>query len=138
MTDFCVAKLETASTPVPPVSGPDVTEVAAPATVMSHSDINELKKQLDGKFEYEVTDSSVTITKYIGSAPNVEIPHGVTSIGDYAFEYCESLTSVTIPDSVTSIGWGVFSSCYDLTIYGKSGSEAERYAEKEGIKFQVR
>ena len=39
----------------------------------------------------------------------------VTSIGDYAFAYCDSLTSVTIPDSVTSIGSRAFQSCDSLT-----------------------
>lgn len=39
----------------------------------------------------------------------------VTSIGDYAFDYCTGLTSVTIPNSVTSIGDGAFSSCRGLT-----------------------
>ena len=39
----------------------------------------------------------------------------VTSIGDYAFEFCYGLTSVTIPNSVTSIGQRAFYSCYGLT-----------------------
>ena len=43
------------------------------------------------------------------------IPSSVTSIGDYAFEYCEGLTGVTIPSSVKSIGEGAFSSCIGLT-----------------------
>ena len=30
------------------------------------------------------------------------IPDGVTSIGDFAFMYCESLKSITIPENVTS------------------------------------
>ena len=45
----------------------------------------------------------------------IVIPEGVTSIGDYAFEYCRSLTSVTIPNSVTSIGEWAFSDCNGLT-----------------------
>ena len=43
------------------------------------------------------------------------IPDCVTSIGDYAFEYCNGFTSVTIPNSVTSIGEYVFYECRGLT-----------------------
>ena len=43
------------------------------------------------------------------------IPDSVTSIGDYAFRYCDSLTSVVIPNSVTTIGEGAFSGCSSLT-----------------------
>lgn len=39
----------------------------------------------------------------------------MTSIGDYAFGYCEGLTSVTIGSSVKSIGKYVFESCSKLT-----------------------
>ena len=41
--------------------------------------------------------------------------HSVTSIGDWAFGYCDGLTSVTIPNSVTSIDYGAFYDCYGLT-----------------------
>ena len=43
------------------------------------------------------------------------IPDSVTSIGDYAFEYCQYLTSITIPDGVTSIGGEAFYGCSSLT-----------------------
>ena len=52
---------------------------------------------------------------YQNSVQKIEIGNGVTSIGNYAFQYCYSFTSVTIPDSVTSIGSYVFSYCYHLT-----------------------
>ena len=53
---------------------------------------------LDGK---EVTD--------------LVIPEGVTSIGNFAFDYFTDLTSVTIPDGVTNIGACAFRGCENLT-----------------------
>ena len=44
----------------------------------------------------------------------LEIPNGVTSIGNHAFEGCTSLASITIPDSVTSIGSYAFEGCTSL------------------------
>ncbi len=38
----------------------------------------------------------------------VVIEEGVTSIGNFAFRYCENLTSITIPESVVRIGDFVF------------------------------
>ena len=72
----------------------------------------------------------------------VIIDQGVTSIGGYAFLYCNS-SSVTIPDSVMSIGDKAIGYYYDngykkvsgFTIYGISGSEAERYANDNGFTF---
>ena len=43
------------------------------------------------------------------------VPNGVTSIGNYAFNYCEGLTEITIPNSVTSIGNYAFNYCPGLT-----------------------
>ena len=43
------------------------------------------------------------------------IPSSVTSINNYAFQYCSGLNSVTIPNSVTSIGEKAFFDCANLT-----------------------
>ena len=73
-----------------------------------------------GDFKYSVlSDGTAEITDYTGSAANLTIPstiegYTVTSIGDYAFSYCDSLTSVTIPDCVKSIGNSAFYSCQNL------------------------
>ena len=45
---------------------------------------------------------------------SVDIPSGITSIGDSAFSCCYELSSISIPASVTSIGNYTFSSCYAL------------------------
>ena len=71
-------------------------------------------------FEYTISDGKCIITKYIGSAEEVNIPRiidnaVVTSIGNSAFSGCSSLASVTIPEGVTSIERYAFSSCSSLT-----------------------
>ena len=45
---------------------------------------------------------------------NVIIEEGVTTIGDYAFDYTH-LTHITIPSSITSIGNSAFSGCESLS-----------------------
>jgi len=42
------------------------------------------------------------------------IPNGVTSIGESAFEYCSGLITANIPTSITSLGSRVFSGCTNL------------------------
>ncbi len=49
------------------------------------------------------------------SLTSVVIPVGVTRIGEYAFNRCSGLTSVAIPEGVTAIGGGAFSYCSLLT-----------------------
>ncbi len=59
---------------------------------------------------------------YCESLTSVTASGNVTSIGDYAFYDCVSLTSVTIPDSVTSIGEYAFAVCISLTSVTIPGS----------------
>ena len=53
------------------------------------------------------------LTKYLGKDKDVNIPEGVTVIGDGAFRR-KGVERVTMPDAVTEIGWDAFSSCTDL------------------------
>ncbi len=60
--------------------------------------------------------------EYRKDITTVVIENGITSIGDYTFNYCGALTSVTIPGSVTSIGEYAFYYCYRLTSIEIPGS----------------
>ena len=51
---------------------------------------------------------------YRSSVKNLVIQQGVTSIGNYAFDYFQNLSSVIIPNSVTTIGMYAFRNCTQL------------------------
>ena len=73
----------------------------------------------------------------------IDIPDSVTTIETWAFSGCEALKEITIPESVTEIGiWAIgykedlFHPWFDpiplgftVIVYGKRGSEAERYTK---------
>ncbi|MCR4638977.1 leucine-rich repeat protein [Ruminococcus sp.] len=52
------------------------------------------------------------LESYNGNEANVQIPRGVTEIGDRAFSHCETMISVVIPNTVNSIGKGAFAYCF--------------------------
>ena len=51
---------------------------------------------------------------FLKKIESVDIPSGITSIGDSAFTCCYELSSISIPASVTTIGDFTFSSCSAL------------------------
>ena len=43
------------------------------------------------------------------------MPESLTSIGDWAFEYCSNLSDIDLPELITSIATGAFSDCDSLS-----------------------
>ena len=58
-------------------------------------------------YSYNVTSSVPLLT--------VQLPQGVTGLGEYAFNNCTSLTSIDLPETLTSIGKHAFHGCISLT-----------------------
>lgn len=82
---------------------------------------------------------------------SVILPEGLLEIGEYAFLGCTNLKSIRIPKSVKKIGdyaLGYFvksntiksrkrTKIKNFSIIGAKNSEAERYANKNKIKFII-
>ena len=66
---------------------------------------------------------------------NVAMSKNIQSISEGMFCECSKLKSITISEKVTSIENYAFDGCDSLTIYGYSGSTAERYAFDNGFMF---
>ena len=81
------------------------------------------------------------------SLTNVIIPDGVTEIEGSAFDGCRNLKKILIPKSVTSFGFHALGydwttrdgwvawDLLDTTVYCYKNSEAQRYAEKNGLTY---
>ncbi len=93
------------------------------SVTIPNSLIGIVRKVFDGTPWYEeqrkgkkfVIVGNHILLEYAGSDAKVEIPDGVTSIEEYAFDGCFNLTDVNIPNSVKSIGQGAFLDCLNLS-----------------------
>ena len=68
-------------------------------------------------------------------AGRVEITENVVSIGPRAFADCKNLTELVIPATVQTIDDTALEGSENVTIYGESGSEAQRFADANSIPF---
>ena len=94
--------------------------------------------KLNGMPVVAISNNFITYHDYVKA---VVIPAGVKSIGAYAFLECKNLKNIYVySDSVnieaSAFGWNLAGN-YDtsLTIHGKKGSTAEKYAKEKGMFF---
>ena len=81
-----------------------------------HCIIDAVENVDDSPLPQYLVFSGTKIVGYRDGIPaHLVIPHGVTAIGDYAFQDCTSLVTVSIPDSVTEIRSNAFKGCNSLT-----------------------
>ena len=71
-------------------------------------------KGYDGN-TYQVKGLSMLAFFYCYEVTSVELPNGITTIGEAAFFECNALTSFIIPTTVTAIDDLAFEGCYNLT-----------------------
>ena len=65
----------------------------------------------------------------------VYIPDSAQSIGDHAFAGCAQLREIHIPAAVTAIADNALEGCVSVTVYGASGTAAQRFASDNGFGF---
>lgn len=80
-----------------------------------NTDTGLLKIEGSGEMDNYFYDTGEPWSSYCGRILAVELPEGLTTIGNCAFYGCSRITSISIPNSVTSIGWQAFYNCMSLT-----------------------
>ena len=64
--------------------------------------------------DYSASKSPIKLDGYSSKIARLIISEGITSIGNYTFEFCDYITMVDIPNTVTSIGHQAFYECDSL------------------------
>jgi hypothetical protein len=67
----------------------------------------------------------------------LEVPDGCYELGNFAFEGCKHLKEVYLPETIQFVGGRVFEGAKEMSIFGKSGSYAEKFAEQYRLRFTV-
>lgn len=77
------------------------------------------------------TTASIGKAVFAGSALSlINLPQGVSSIGDYAFYDCSRMTSVSLPAGLSSLGTGAFANCKNLEIIDLSNTNITEIPER--------
>lgn len=76
------------------------------------------------------------IFRYCTSLKEIRIPESVQYISGEAFRGCSSLEKVYVCNPNTRMEINSFEATQKLTMYGYSGSTAQDFARKQGVRFQ--
>lgn len=87
------------------------------------------KKNLDGiTVEHTPDEHAYAVMSKISDITRVVIPENVTSIGKYAFAFCDNLKEIYIPDTIKEIPEGAFIGCSSVNTIS-FGNEVESINE---------
>ena len=86
---------------------------------------------------YSVAEIGANVYANLPELKRVVIPENVTTIGERAFANCPNLEDVLIPESVKVIASNAFESSPKVSVRAYQGSEAERFANSNGLKFKT-
>ena len=83
----------------------------------SSSKLNVFSKKLTNlNLPSNLTSIGIYAFRYCQNLVLTELPSTITSIGNYAFAYCKKLALNKLPNSITSIGNYTFQSCENLPL----------------------
>lgn len=81
------------------------------AAIDNITEVSEPAPKSENNAKFAATPAEFNSSRNLVS---IDIPEGVTSIGNGAFIACTSLANIEIPSTITSIGGNVFSGCTAL------------------------
>ena len=77
------------------------------------------------------------LIRHSKSIRSITLPEGVKTLKNKAIYSCENLEEIIIPASVTEIGSIAIYDCPKLTCKVTEGSEAQKYCEKNEIRYEI-
>lgn len=92
-----------------PKSLKSIGEEAFCSQVLESIAVDPANPYFKGVDDAVYSGDGTTVVEYPGAKRNIDIPDGVTTIGDYAFCYSRA-KNITLPKSVKTLGQGAF--CY--------------------------
>ncbi len=103
---------------------------------------NHFNHEVIKKYEYEVANQQVTITRYLGEETEVILPlrlggNPVTGIAGGAFSECGFIEEITIGDHITTIGSGALPQNTGLKVLCHKNSAALNYAINNGYQYEI-